>query len=131
MPDNNLRIKITRDIAQKITEIGRKYKLKLVVIYGNRLEYHNFKAYAFRAYMDSEFSNIFKGKEIDIKSLHRVDPFFRYQVMRDSILIYGNLLEYHNFKAYAFRAYMDSKDLLQIEKILSQKTISYLRQLHG
>ena len=76
MPDNNLRIKITRDIAQKITEIGRKYKLKLVVIYGNRLEYHN-------------------------------------------------------FKAYAFRAYMDSKDLLQIEKILSQKTISYLRQLHG
>jgi len=28
---NNLRIKITRDIAQKITEIGRKYKLKLVL----------------------------------------------------------------------------------------------------
>jgi len=145
MPDNNLRIKITRDIAQKITEIGRKYKLKLVVIYGSYAKGENRKAsdldiavlgekeLEFKTILDlySEFSNIFKGKEIDIKSLHRVDPFFRYQVMRDSILIYGNRLEYHNFKAYAFRAYMDSKDLLQIEKILSQKTISYLRQLHG
>jgi len=145
MPDNNLRIKITRDIAQKITEIGRKYKLKLVVIYGSYAKGENRKAsdldiavlgekeLEFKTILDlySEFSNIFKDKEIDIKSLHRVDPFFRYQVMRDSILIYGNRLEYHNFKAYAFRAYMDSKDLLQIEKILSQKTISYLRQLHG
>ena len=145
MPDNNLRIKITRDIAQKITEIGRKYKLKLVVIYGSYAKGENRKAsdldiavlgekeLEFKTILDlySEFSNIFRDKDVDVKSLHRVDPFFRYQVMRDSILIYGNPLEYHNFKAYVFRAYMDSKDLLRIEKMLSRKTISYLRQLHG
>lgn len=138
-------VKITKDTQQKITEIGKKYKLKLAVIYGSFAKGRNHRAsdldiavlgekkLEFRTILElySEFSNTFKGREVDVKSLHGVDPFFRYQVMRDSVLIYGDHLEYHNFKAYAFRAYMDSKDLLRIEKILSQKTISYLRQLHA
>ena len=145
MLNNNLKIKITKDIKQRIAEVGKKYKLKLAVIYGSYATGKSHrtsdldiavlgeKELEFKTILDlySEFSNIFRDKDVDVKSLHRVDPFFRYQVMRDSILIYGNPLEYHNFKAYVFRAYMDSKDLLRIEKMLSRKTISYLRQLHG
>ena len=138
-------IRITKKQQDQINKIGKKYDLKLAVIYGsfakdkNRQtsdldmavlgeEELNFKTVL---KLFSEFSSVFKDIEVDVKSLHRVDPFFRYQVMRDSILIYGNPLEYHNFKAYAFRAYMDSKDLLRLEQIMSQKTISYLRESHA
>lgn len=136
-------VQINKDKERRITKIGKKYKLKLAVIYGSSARGRSHKTsdldiavlgekqLDFKTLLElySEFGRIFKDKEVDVKSLHRVDPFFRYQVMQDSILIYGDHLEYHNFKAYAFRAYMDSKDLLRLEKILSQKTISYLRQL--
>lgn len=138
-------IRITKKQRDQINKIGKKYDLKLTVIYGsfakdkNRQtsdldiavlgeEELNFKTVL---KLFSEFSSVFKDIEVDVKSLHGVDPFFRYQAMRDSILIYGNPLEYHNFKAYAFRAYMDSKDLLRLEQIMSQKTISYLRESHA
>ena len=138
-------VEITKDMEQKIAGIGKKYKLRLAVIYGSYAKDKSHKAsdldiavlgkkeLDFKTVLElySEFSDVFRGKEIDIKSLHRVDPFFRYQVMRDSILIYGEPLEYHNFKAYAFRAYMDSRDLLRLEQIMSQKTISYLRESHA
>ena len=78
-----------------------------------------------------EFTHIFKGIEVNIKSLHQVDPFFRYQVMQNSILIYGQPFDYHNFKTYAFRAYVDSKDLLRLENILAQKTLQYLGKSHA
>ena len=68
---------------------------------------------------------------MNVESLHQVDPFFRYQVMQNSILIYGQPFDYHNFRAYAFRDYVDSKDLLRLEKILTQKTLQYLRKLHA
>ncbi len=138
-------MKITKKQQEKINKIGKKYNLKLAVIYGSFAKGKNRQTsdldiavlgereLDFKTILElySEFSDVFRGKEIDIKSLHRVDPFFRYQVMRDSILIYGEPLEYHNFKAYAFRAYMDSRDLLRLEQIMSQKTISYLRESHA
>jgi len=138
-------MKITKKQQEKINKIGKKYNLKLAVIYGSFAKGKNRQTsdldiavlgereLDFKTILElySEFSDVFRDKEIDIKSLHRVDPFFRYQVMRDSILIYGKSLEYHNFKAYAFQAYMDSKDLLRLEQIMSQKTISYLRESHA
>jgi len=138
-------MKITKKQQEKINKIGKKYNLKLAVIYGSFAKGKNRQTsdldiavlgereLDFKTILElySEFSDVFRGKEIDIKSLHRVDPFFRYQVMRDSILIYGKSLEYHNFKAYAFQAYMDSKNLLRLEQIMSQKTISYLRESHA
>lgn len=43
----------------------------------------------------------------------------------------GQPFDYHNFKTYAFRAYIDSKDLLRLENILTQKTLQYLRKSHA
>ncbi len=138
-------IRITRKQQDQINKIAKKYNLKLTVIYGSFAKDKNHpksdldiavlgeEELNFEIVLElfSEFSRIFADIEVDVKSLHRVDAFFRYQVMQDSILIYGKPLEYHNFKAYAFRAYMDSKDLLCLEKIMSQKTISYLRKSHA
>jgi len=65
----------------------------------------------------SAFSEIFgdnSERELDFKSLYKIDPLFCYQVAKYSKLLYGNLLDYNKFRAYAFRAYYDAKDLFKL-----------------
>ena len=138
-------MKITRNEQKQIDKIGQQYHLKLGLIYGSFAKGKNRKdsdldigvlgekLLDFKTILELsyEFTRIFKGIEVNVKSLHQVDPFFRYQVMRNSILIYGKPFDYHNFKTYAFRAYVDSKDLLRLEKILIQKTFQYLRKSYA
>jgi hypothetical protein len=69
--------------------------------------------------------------ELDIKSLHKADPLFCYQVAKDSQLLYGDLTDFNEFKAYAFSYYFDSKDLFHLEKILIQKFQNYLNQKYA
>jgi len=54
--------------------------------------------------------------DLDIKSLKGVDPLFRYLVVRDSFLLAGNFHQFNEFKAFAFRDYMDSRGLLVLER---------------
>jgi hypothetical protein len=70
-------------------------------------------------------------RELDIKSLHKADPLFCFQVARDSQLLYGDPTDFNEFKAYAFSNYFDSKDLFHLEKILIQKFQNYLNQKYG
>lgn len=65
-----------------------------------------------------------KERELDVKTLHKADPLFRYLVVRDGILLYGDITDYNEFKAYAFRDYMDSSDLRELELTLLKKSIS-------
>jgi len=46
-------------------------------------------------------------------------------------LLYGNITDFNEFKAYAFSYYFDSKDLFHLEKILIQKFQNYLNQKYG
>jgi len=138
-------MKITKNEQKQINKNGQQYHLKLALIYGSFAKGKNHKdsdldiavlgkkLLDFKTILELsyEFTHIFKGIEVNVKSLHQVDPFFRYQVMQNSILIYGQPFDYHNFKTYAFRAYIDSKDLLRLENILAQKTLQYLRKSHA
>lgn len=62
-------------------------------------------------------------RELDVKTLHHVDPLFRYQVVRDGVLLYGDRTAFNEFKAYAFRAFMDSYDLRNLEEKLLRKRL--------
>jgi predicted nucleotidyltransferase len=73
--------------------------------------------------LNNEFAQIFKVYEIDVKSLHKTDPLFRYQVMQNSVLLYGRNYDYLTFKSYAFRDYHDSKDLFRLKETLIKKRI--------
>jgi predicted nucleotidyltransferase len=70
-------------------------------------------------------------RELDIKSLHKADPLFCYQVAKDSQLLYGDITDFNEFRAYAFSNYFDSKDLFHLEKKLIQKFQNYLNQKYG
>lgn len=127
----------------EIERIGREYGLKLLLVYGSfvrntaRLESDldiavlGAKEVSFDLLLEiyNRLSDIFKDKkEIDVKSLHHSDMLFRYYVMRDGILLYGNITDYNQYKSYAFRAYRDSRDLLRLEEILVDKRIKSLQE---
>jgi len=135
---------IHENMQKKIYEMSRPHNLRLAIIYGSfaRGETHTKsdldiavlgeRKLDFQSILvlSDEYAHIFKGSEVSVQSLHNVDAFFRYQVTRNSILIYGEPSDYHEFRAYAFRAYIDSKDLLNLERILTKKTLQYLRQAY-
>mgnify|MGYP001617802707 CR=1 FL=1 len=141
--------KLTKLQKRKIDEIGKNYRLRFIILHGSyavgkqqedsdidialageRMIHPNafFDIYA-------ELADVFgdqKARELDVKALHRVDPFFRYLVTRDGILLYGNTTEYEEFKAFTFRDFMDTADLrrlelqmtLQKQKLLDQRYLS-------
>ena len=85
--------------------------------------------------MHGEVEDIFKAQkpsarllDLDLKSLNRVDPFFRYEVVRDGQLLYGDPTDYEDYKAYAFRAFEDSKDLRELERVLIEKSRRHFKK---
>jgi predicted nucleotidyltransferase len=79
----------------------------------------------------SDLSEIFgdnKNRELDLKSLHKIDPLFRYQVAKYSQLLYGNTIDYNEFRAYAFQQYHDSRNLFELEKKLVIKYQNHLNK---
>src|SRR4030042_3814406 len=138
-------MQLTQEQQQKIEEVGRKYCLKFILLHGSYatdkirkgsdldialfgekpIEFEELSA------IYSDLAEIFGDdpqRELDIKSLHKADPLFCYQVAKDSQLLYGDLTDFNEFKAYAFSNYFDSKDLFHLEKILIQKFQNYLNQ---
>ncbi|MCD4670645.1 MAG: nucleotidyltransferase domain-containing protein, partial [Actinomycetia bacterium] len=82
----------------------------------------------------SDLADIFGDyfdRELDIKSLHKVDPLFCYQVARYSKLLYGSLMDYNEFRAYTFRLYHDAKDLFRLEEIQVLKYQDYLNKKYA
>ena len=52
--------------------------------------------------------------DLDFKTLNKVDPLFRYQVIKDGKLLYGNPTDYEDYKAYSYRAYEDARPLFEL-----------------
>lgn len=127
----------------KIENVGKRYNLKLILLHGSYakgshksesdldIAYLVNKPDDLQTYLGiySELEDIFgcnSKRELDVKSLHKVDPLFCYQVAKYSQLLFGNLQDYNEFRAYAFRIYNDAKDLFILEKLLVLKYQKYL-----
>jgi predicted nucleotidyltransferase len=68
--------------------------------------------------------------DLDFKTLNKVDPLFRYEVVRGGKLLYGDPTAYEEFKAFAFRAYEDARPLLDLEHHLVKKFQTHLNALY-
>jgi predicted nucleotidyltransferase len=141
-------MQLTQEQQQKIEEVGRKYRLKFILLHGSYatdkirrgsdldiallgekpIEFEELSA------IYSDLAEVFGDdpqRELDIKSLHKADPLFCYQVAKDSQLLYGDITDFNEFRAYAFSNYFDSKDLFHLEKKLIQKFQNYLNQKYA
>jgi len=125
--------------------IGTKYGLKLIILHGSyatgRIRPNSDLDIGIlgREPLDDEtILNIFSDvervfgnnneRELDIKSLHRIDPLFCYHVAKDSQLLYGDITDYNEFRAYAFKLYHDSDDLFKLEGLLAEKYQEHLNR---
>ena len=129
-----------KNLKPKIDNLAKKYNLSLVILYGShaRGQVHKesdidiavlgARPIPFEKLIDlnNEFAEIFKVKEIDVKSLHNTNFLFRYQVMYKGILLYGKSYNYNSFKSYAFRDYYDSQDLLRLKEVFIKKRLQNL-----
>jgi predicted nucleotidyltransferase len=141
-------MKLTELEKQEIKKIGKKYNLKLIILHGSYatgkarinsdldIAIIGKKLIDFRklAKIYSALSKVLGDnieRELDIKTLNRADPLFCYHIAKYSELLYGSLLNYNEFRAYAFRSYYDSKDLFKLEGLLVSKFQNYLNKKYA
>lgn len=131
-------------VKPKIAEAGKKHNLKLVVLYGSQakgkakkgsdidIAVLGEKPLSFEEMVDliNEFADIFKVREMDVKSLHKASPFFLYQVVRNGILLYGNEHEYNLFKLYAIRSFQEGKKFRDLRDIMLKKRADHLKKIY-
>lgn len=132
-------MRITSEQNKKLQEIGGKYEIRFIILHGSYAKNNPRRgsdldiAILGRRPIDfdtqleifGELEGVFgnsKERELDLKTLHGIDPLFRYEVVKDGNLLYGDRNDYDEFRAYAFRDFMDSADLRQLEsQIIAKK----------
>jgi predicted nucleotidyltransferase len=124
---------LTENMKRELEKIRVHHNLRFIILHGSyaKGKEHSESDFdiavlgnqviGFRELMEVQdsFDEVFDGMHIynlDVKSLDRVDPLFRFLVVRDSILLAGDPHDYNEFKAYAFRDYVDSADLRMLER---------------
>ncbi len=55
----------------------------------------------------SRISDVFRGKNIDVRFINDADPLFTMQVVRDGILLFGDQDAYDDFRMLTNRRYVD------------------------
>lgn len=135
-------MKISEKQDAKINEIGMRYNLDLIVLHGSMatrkiispdpdidiaVYRHGGISFDEQLKMVADFIEVF-GDNVDLKTLHKKEPLFLYHAMKDSVLLYGNLHFYNEFKAYTFRCYMDAKPIFRLRDHLLRKGIDSLKK---
>lgn len=141
-------MEISGDEKEKLADIGKKYDLRFIILHGScakgtpqkgsdlDIAVLGSKKLSFEETLKihGELADIFgdnRERELDLKTLHGVDPLFRHEVTCDGVLLYGDPTDYEEFKAYAYRDYIDSSDLRELEFTLLKKSISALAERYA
>ena len=133
---------MTTKQMQELNTIAKKHELKLIVLYGScaRGSAHegsdidiaisrktpiDFKTYTdLHADLGEALGS--PDMDIDLVTLEGKDPLFLYHIARNSQLLVGDLTEYNEFRAAAFKGYFDSRDLFRLEAKLVARYQQYL-----
>jgi predicted nucleotidyltransferase len=141
-------MKLTKTQQIQINKIGKKYDLKFIIIHGSYATGTAHKGsdldIAVLSKKKIDFDTLLKihtdlasilgdneERELDLKSLHQTSIAFRYYATRDSVLIYGNQTEFHNFQAYAYRAYIDNKSFFNLQDKLIRLRLNHLKKQYA
>lgn len=107
---------------EKLAGIAKRHHLVFVVLFGSRArgERKNVesdldiavlvkKEPTYRQYMDiyGDIADLFAGENADVRLLNDADLMFRYNVVRDGILLFGDTKVYEKYKLLTIRRYVD------------------------
>lgn len=78
------------------------------------------------------FASVFADRPLDIVFLADADPLFRWEIVAEGVLLYGDPIDFAEYRAFAFRDFVDSADLRALERTLFEKKMAYIsRQLNA
>lgn len=107
---------------EKIARVAQKHRLLFVILFGSkaRRERENEESdldiavyslkepdYDLFKKLFSDFSDIFRGNNVDVRFLNDTDLLFRFQVVKDGILLFGKGKDYNVYKLSIIRQYQD------------------------
>lgn len=107
---------------EKIAKIAQKHKLLFVVLFGSKArgERENAESdldigvlssqksdYDIFNKIFSDFSSAFRGHNVDVRFLNDTDLLFRFQVVKDGILLFGREKDYGIYRLSIMRQYKD------------------------
>lgn len=121
-------MEIVEKQKQKIAEIAKKYKLKLVLLFGSRVTGKTHKESDFdvaylpaknlsfdeECYLNVDFTGIFQNNEVDTVDMRRVPPLLLYGIFRKcQVLFAQDVLIFPTYRAYVFKKYVEIKPFLE------------------
>jgi uncharacterized protein len=71
----------------------------------------------------------FPGRNLDPVRLADADPLFRWEIMEPGLLLFGDPLDFLEYRAFAYRDFVDSADLRALERTLFEKRMAYVREV--
>ena len=78
---------------------------------------------------DERLSRLFPGESLDLSFLDGADPLFRWEIMRRSVLLWGDPDAYCEMRAFACRDFIESADLFALERTLAERKLARVRRL--
>jgi len=73
-------------------------------------------------------SEAFPDRTPDPVHLPDADPLFRWEILRRGRLLYGDVDDFLEYRAFAYRDFVDSADLRRLEEVLFEKKMAYVRE---
>lgn len=128
---------------ERLDTAARERGLRLVVLYGSyarrRADQQSDLDIAVLGCPPERFwdcyeilSDVFSLYSLDMVRLEDADPLFRHEIMRVSVLLYGDPDLFCEYRAYAYRDFVDSADLFALEEVLFRKKMNRMKeQLYG
>ncbi len=129
---------------QKIEKLAKKYDLNLLLLFGSRVKYKKFLheesdfdvAYLSKRELfgkeiialNCDLMDIFNSDRVDLTDLKNTNPFLRYEIAKNSLLLYGKEMEYLEFKAFAFKDYINHKPLFGLTTVLIRRRHQLLKE---
>ena len=134
-------MELTKEQKQEIDKIGKKYDLKLALLFGSRARNQQRedsdldiailgnKKIDFKELLqiNYEFQKVFKIV-VDVRSLHDATPLFRYQVTKNSQLFYGTSRDYFDYKSFAYLDYIDNESMFDLTHKMIIRRQKYLKE---
>lgn len=126
-----------------LKKIAQKYSLELILLFGSRVSKKIHQESDFDvAYLskrelsgkeeielDCDLMEVFESEKVDLVNLRKVDPLLRYEIAENCQLLYGKEEDLLEFKAFAFRDYINHLPLLELEDFLIKKRQKLLKKL--
>jgi len=133
---------ITQDTQKQTEGIVRNRGLRFAVIFGSRangkarqdsdldIGILDPKPETYRRFGEifNDFSNVFRGYNVDLRMIKGSEPVFLYNVLMKSQFLCGDRQDFYNYRAFAYKNFVDSKPLFELKTKMLQKQQKFLKQ---